>query len=164
MTSNQEIIYGMIQYNSGDPKRIQHFMKVFEFASLICEREQVDPTLRRIIEITAITHDIGIKKSEAKYQSSSGHYQQIEGPAEARLLLERLGIEESIIAPCCWLIAHHHTYDPIERLDHQIIVEADFLVNIFEEGMKSAAIDKVKTIFKTKAGIELFELLYTEES
>ena len=29
-----------------------------------------------------------------------------------------------------YLIGHHHTYDKIEGMDYQILVEADFLVNI----------------------------------
>ncbi len=33
-----------------------------------------------------------------------------------------------------YLIAHHHTYGNIDEMDYQILVEADFLVNIMEEG------------------------------
>mgnify|MGYP000340972515 FL=1 len=32
-----------------------------------------------------------------------------------------------------YLIGHHHTYDKIEGMDYQILVEADFLVNILRQ-------------------------------
>ena len=33
----------------------------------------------------------------------------------------------------CYLIGHHHTYDKIDGTDYQILVDADFLVNLYEE-------------------------------
>ena len=38
-----------------------------------------------------------------------------------------------------YLIAHHHTYDAIDGIDYQILVEADFLVNILEDGLAKEA-------------------------
>lgn len=38
-----------------------------------------------------------------------------------------------------YLVGHHHTYDHIDGMDYQILVEADFLVNFNEnvnEGME----------------------------
>ena len=46
-------------------------------------------------------------------------------------------------------------------MDFQILVEADFLVNIFEDGMDEHSIKSVKEkIFKTKTGINLLEKLF----
>ena len=100
----------MIAYYAGDVRRINHFLKVYSFAKTIGEMEGLDESTQEIIEIAALTHDIGIKNSEKKYYSSAGNYQQIEGPPEAKKLLEGLGIESSVIDRVCWLIAHHHTY------------------------------------------------------
>jgi len=59
------------------------------------------------------------------------------------------------------LIAHHHTYSNIIGLDYQILVEADFLVNIFEDNMKNNVIEKIrKNIFKTDTGIHLLNSIY----
>jgi len=163
MKKNTEVIMAMVNYYSGDTKRINHFMKVLGYASLICDSENMDTETRLIIEMAAIVHDIGIKISEEKYNSSSGHYQQIEGPAEARRMLGKLKVKENIIERCCWLIANHHTYTNIEDIDHQILVEADFLVNIDEDEISKEATHKVKEeIFKTKAGIELLAHLFNE--
>lgn len=33
-----------------------------------------------------------------------------------------------------YLVGHHHTYDHIDGMDYQILVEVDFLVNFNENG------------------------------
>ena len=51
------------------------------------------------------------------------------------------------------MIADHHTYDNIDGIDYQILVEADFLVNIMESDLsKEAASKAYHTIFKTTCG------------
>ena len=61
----------------------------------------------------------------------------------------------------CYLISRHHTYEKIDGLDYQILVEADFLVNIHENQMKKTEIETIRSkIFRTEAGIRFLELLY----
>lgn len=161
MTEKSKVLNAMIDYFKNDPKRINHFIKVHSFAMLICDMEDIDDVTRRTIELASIVHDIGIKNSEIKYGSSSGKYQQIEGPEEAKKILDTLGIEEEIIERCCWLIAHHHTYNHILEIDHQILVEADFIVNIYEDEIGAQAIDSIKeNIFKTEAGSLILSNLF----
>ena len=138
-----QIINAMIAYYAGDVRRINHFLKVYGFAKAIGEMEGLDESTQEIIEIAALTHDIGIKNSEKKYNSSAGNYQQIEGPPEAKKLLAELGIELGVIDRVCWLIAHHHTYTDIQGIDYQILVEADFLVNAYEDDMSHESIKNV---------------------
>ena len=151
----------MITYYEKDTRRINHFLKVFGFAKTIGSGEGLNPELQELLEIAAITHDIGIKNSEKKYNSASGHYQQIEGPVDAAKLLADLHFEQELIDRVCWLIGHHHTYVNIEGIDYQILVEADFLVNINEDNMSREAIASVREkIFKTKTGLFLLDSLY----
>ena len=103
------VMKSMINYFAGDIKRINHFLKVYGLAKSIGEIEGLDERTQEILEITALVHDIGIKLSEQKYQSSSGKWQQIEGPGEAKKMLTNLGYEEDNIERVCFLIAHHHT-------------------------------------------------------
>ncbi len=153
----------MIRYYEGDGRRINHFLKVYGFAKAIAEMEGVPDDLQEIIEIAALTHDIGIKISEEKYSSASGYYQQIEGPPAAKKMLEELLVSDDIITRVCWLIAHHHTYDSIDEIDYQILVEADFLVNLFEDNAGQSAVDHVKyKIFKTRTGLCFLEKLYPD--
>lgn len=161
MNNIGQIASAMISYYAGDPRRVNHFLKVYGFAKTIGEMENIDNTAQKIIEIAALTHDIGIKNSEKKYGSSAGSYQQIEGPSEAQKLLGKLNIEDSIIDRVCWLIAHHHTYTDIQGIDYQILVEADFIVNAFEDNMSIAAIKSVREkIFKTSAGTDILNKMY----
>ncbi|MDU4961755.1 MAG: HD domain-containing protein [Sporomusaceae bacterium] len=155
------VLQAMLDYYRGDAKRISHFLKVHSLAKLIGELERLDAATQEILEIAALTHDIGIKNSELRYQSSAGHYQQLEGPPEAQKLLQRLAIDPAVIERVCWLIAHHHTYHAITGADYQILVEADFLVNIFEDQMTDAAIRSVREkIFVTGSGRHLLETMY----
>ena len=157
-----QIITAMIAYYAGDVRRINHFLKVYGFAKAIGEMEGLDESTQEILEIAALTHDIGIKNSEKKYNSSAGNYQQIEGPPEAKKLLERLGVESGIIDRVCWLIAHHHTYTDIQGIDYQILVEADFLVNFYEDNVSQDSIQSIRDkIFKTLSGKMILNAIYT---
>ncbi len=143
----------MIEYYRGDPKRIQHFIKVYALAHSIAEGEGMEGKQLFILDIAALLHDIGIKISEEKYNSSAGRYQELEGPAQAEKLLCELGAERSVIERVCYLVGHHHTYDNIQGMDYQILVEADFLVNLYEDNETMQAVQTVKEhIFKTETG------------
>lgn len=151
----------MSSYFDGDVRRINHFLKVYAYAKAIGELEGLDDSTQNILEISAITHDIGIKNSEKKYNSASGNLQQLEGPPEASELLKKLGIENDVIDRVCWLIAHHHTYTDIEGIDYQILLEADFLVNAFEDGLPYEAIRSFRDkIFRTSSGIDMLNSIY----
>ena len=156
-----DVAANMIAYNAGDARRVNHLLKVYAFAKTIGEREGLDADTQEILEIAALTHDIGIRTSERKFGNCSGAHQQEEGPPEARALLAELDAGERVIERVCWLIAHHHTYTDIQGMDYQILVEADFLVNAFEDEMDDDAIRTVRgKLFRTKTGLELLDLLY----
>jgi len=156
------VIHEMILFDRGDARRIQHFLKVYQFAALIGKLEGLSPEQQEILEIAAILHDIGIIPSEKKYGISNGKLQEQEGPAYARELLNRIGgYGQEFIDRVCFLIAHHHTYEGIDGLDWQILLEADFLVNSFEKNMTEEAIKKFRaSVFRTKSGIALLNNQY----
>ena len=156
-----DVAAAMCAYNAGDARRVNHLMKVFAFAKTIGEREGLDAQTQEILEVAALTHDIGIRNSERKYGNCTGAHQQEEGPPEARALLIRLGATDALIERVCWLIAHHLTYASIKGLDDQILVEADFLVNAYEDEMDEDAIHIVQQkLFATQTGKDLLEKLY----
>lgn len=146
----------MIKLYRGDAKRIQHFCKVHSYAKLIAENEDMDKKDLFILEAAALTHDIGIHVCEEKYGNCNGKLQEKEGPAIAKKLLQELGFAEDVSERVQYLIAHHHTYDKIDGMDYQILVEADFLVNIMEDNLsKEAASHAYHTIFKTECGKQI---------
>jgi HD superfamily phosphodiesterase len=161
MGTVSRVQHAMIAYFAGDVKRINHFTKVYGFAKGIGEQEGLDAHTQTVLEIAALTHDIGIKNSERKYGSASGEHQQVEGPPEAEKLLTALGVDRATVDRVCWLIAHHHTYRDITGSDYRILVEADFLVNIHEDGLSLPAVQRIeKNIFRTETGRAFLRMLY----
>ena len=114
--------------------------------------------------MTAFVHDIGIRIAEEKYGSCAGPLQEKEGPAAAKAMLEEIGYDEKLIDRVCHIVGHHHTYTNIDGIDYQILVEADFLVNLYE-GNESheAALTAYRKIFKTEAGKKMCRELYCIE-
>ena len=159
-----DLFMDMIAYYDGDPKRIQHFTKVHSYARLIGIGEELDDASLFILEAAAYTHDLGIRVAEEKYGRCDGKLQEQEGPIIAQKMLSQLGFENYIVERICFLIGHHHTYDNIDGLDYQILVEADFLVNLYEDDAGNRAIDKAyKRIFKTETGKKIFRLMFGYE-
>ena len=76
-------------------------------------------------------------------------------------MLNELNIFQEIINRVCFLIGHHHSYSQIDGIDYQILVEADFLVNIYEDNMNESQIKSIRNkIFKTKSGISIIDSMY----
>ena len=162
MTTIQKLALAMISYDNGDPKRIQHTTKVHAYASLIGIAERLDEETLFILESAALVHDIGIRASEKKYGYQNGKLQEQEGPAVARDLLIKIGgYTEEQIERICWLVAHHHTYHASEDVDYQILIEADFLVNLYEDNESEEAIRAVRrNICRTENGLKLFDAMF----
>ena len=151
----------MIELYSNDAKRIQHFCKVHSYAKLIAETENVDKKCLFIIETAALTHDIGIHVCEEKYGNCNGKLQEKEGPAIAKKLLEKLGFDKDVSDRVQYLIAHHHTYDNIDGIDYQILVEADFLVNLYEDHLNMETVNSVyHKIFRTESGKQICKTMF----
>lgn len=156
-----EILTEMMRYNAGDPKRIQHALKVYAYASLIGEKEGLDGRTLDILKTAAALHDIGIHNSEKKHGSAAGAWQELEGPPVARELLAPFCLPGDFVERVCFLIGHHHTYDKIDGPDYQILVEADLLVNFYEDGVPAqTAKQSGNKLFQTRAGKEYLSLLY----
>lgn len=146
-TQLAQLMQAMISYDKGDVPRIQHFVKVHNFAATIGRLENLDSETLFILEASAILHDIGIHPAEAKYGNCNGKAQEELGPGEARKVLAEVGgFSNEQVERICWLIGHHHTYSNVESADHRILLEADFLVNSFEDDMP---IDNIK-VFRDK--------------
>lgn len=156
-----QLFLAMIHFDAGDPKRIQHFTKVHSYARLIAQTEDLDPETEFVLEAAAYVHDIGIRIAEQKYGCQNGKLQEQEGPAAARKLMEPLGFSEAAISRVEFLVGHHHTYSHIDAPDYQILVEADFLVNLYEDGAKKeTALAVREKIFRTKTGIRILDDMF----
>ncbi len=159
----KKVLSEMILYFGNDIKRINHALKVYGYACAIMGNQAIDREKVKIIELAAILHDIGIKEAEKKHGSSNGKYQEREGPPIARNILESAGEAEKIINRVCFLIGNHHSYNKIDDIDFQILVEADFLVNIHEGGLGNDSIQSISDrYFKTGAGKKILNKIYQD--
>ena len=154
----------MIAYYRGEPQQIQHFMKVHSMSAFIGRSECLSPVQQMTLEAAAYLHDIGIKPALEQYGRCDGNLQEELGPAPAREMMEACGFDEEIIERVTFLVGHHHTYTAIDGLDYQILVEADFLVNLYEGGSAAAAVKSAyEQIFRTAAGKWLCRTMFIPE-
>lgn len=161
MDEIERAILAMIRFDAGDPKRIQHFLKVHSFARCIGTAEGLDPRTQYRLELAAVVHDIGIHPAEQKYGRCDGKLQEREGPAPARELLAAVGVDDASVERVCFLVAHHHTYTGVDGADWQILLEVDFLVNSYEDTLPETAVrSALETVFRTGTGIELCRMIY----
>lgn len=151
----------MIEWFAGDPKRIQHFVKVRCFARLIGVQENLCEDELFNLETAAYVHDIGIKPGEKLYGRNDGKIQEELGPGCAQKLLCALGFPEKTIKRASYLVGRHHTYSNMTELDLRILVEADLLVNLYEDGASEAAVRSAyNTIFSTESGKRIFRTMF----
>lgn len=137
---------------------IEHTEKVLSTAEGIAAGEGITGFLRDVVVLSAVFHDIGIPESLKKYGSLEARYQEQEGPAVARELMNEIGIRPDITERVCFIVGNHHTETSIDGIDFRIIWEADFIVNI-EEGNVVVEQENFKKEFekniKTKTGRKL---------
>jgi len=153
----EKVINRMKSYFGADERRINHALKVLDHAEEIARAEGIEESgLLDAIIYSAILHDIGIHEAERKYNSSAGKYQEIVGPPIAEGILSELNIERDIIDRVLYIVGHHHTLDKVDKIDFQILWEADLLVNLEEKNLASEHdyYPKMSKTFKTDIGKE----------
>lgn len=136
----------MRKYFENDTRRINHALKVAQYAEEILKIEGGHPL---IVLGAAYLHDIGIKEAERKKGTASDEDQEREGKALAEEILMRLNVQRAIVYEICDMIAHHHHPKDKETLHFQILYEADTLVNMEENGT-SKDLQKIEETIKQK--------------
>ena len=156
----KQLFLKMIDFDH-DADLIQHFTKVHSYCRLIAACEGVDDHTAEVLEAAALVHDIAIPLCNEKYGRHPGNLQEKEGPPLAREMLSGLDFSAEEIGRICTLVGEHHTYLPMDGIDHQILVEADFIVNSFENGLPKAACQNTyRKIFKTAAGKKIYAAMF----
>lgn len=156
-----EIAQKMVLYSNGNRHDINHFMKVYAYARTIGQCEGLDRDTQTILEVAAIVHDIACPLCREKYGNTNGKYQELEGPALVREFLADSGLRQDAVDRIAWLVGHHHTLQNIDGPDHQILIEADYLVNADEsQYSRENAENTLEKVFRTKTGISLLKAMY----
>ncbi len=156
-----DVLMKMIDYSNGNRHDINHFLKVYAYAKVIAEQEQLSEEEQMITEIAAIVHDIACPLCRAKYGNTNGKYQETEGIVLALDFLKDMGLPESISERVAYLVGHHHTYENVDGADYQILLEADYMVNADESGYSQDNIrNTLNSLFKTDTGISILKSVY----
>ena len=159
-TKKDLLVFEMERYFGKDTKSITHAKKVLSFAEQLLEKEKAEPL---VVIAAAILHDIGICKAKEKYGSHAAGYQEIEGPAVAREMMEKIQLKKEVVDEVCAIIAHHHSPKEAETLNFKVLYDADWLVNFKDEYAryhKEEVSEVIERVFLTKSGKELARELY----
>jgi endogenous inhibitor of DNA gyrase (YacG/DUF329 family) len=113
-TVRDKLIARMRDIFGQDEKRINHALRVLDYAEQIGAAEGGDPL---VIRAAAILHDIGIHEAERKYNSTAGQYQEIEGPPIAEPILKENDVDPAQIEHICRIVANHHSARDIDTLE-----------------------------------------------
>lgn len=76
-------------------------------------------------------------------------------------MLTEAGYSREAIDRVCYLVSRHHTYTGVDGPDYRILLEADFLVNCFEDKMpREAAMAALRKVFRTETGKRMMKTMF----
>lgn len=111
-----DVALKMKEHLGADPERVQHFVRVYTLARTIGELERLPEVEQRTLELSAIVRTV------------SGD----DRIAVVKEMLLSSGYSDDTAMRVCHIVEHHDDYDHISGLDHQILVEAEYIV-LFKE-------------------------------
>ena len=156
MVTISQIMEKMIAFSNGNIHDIDHLIRVWTYAKTIGDLEGLDPDTQYILEAAAITHDIACPLCREKYGNTNGKHQEEEGARMVRDFLEGSGMEPGQIDRVSYLVGHHHTFQNIDGMDYQILVEADYIANACENGYSRENVKNFTgKIMRTPAGMRI---------
>ncbi len=151
----------MILFYDGNHSDINHTQKVWCFAKMIGELEGLDKFTQQTLELAAVAHDLSCPLCREKYGNAKGEVQELEGPAIAKEFYADFDLSKEQLERICYLVGHHHSFESVDGMDYQILLEADFLVNADESNAEKEEIIRFRDqVFRTKTGLELLNNIY----
>ena len=156
-----QIMEKMIAFSNGNIHDINHLIRVWTYAKLIGESEGLVVNTQYILEVAGITHDIACPLCREKYGNTNGKYQEKEGAPMVREFLSDCGMTDEQIERVAYLVGHHHSFQEIDGIDLQILVEADYIANATENGYsKKNVTNFMNTIMTTESGKRLTRTIF----
>ena len=159
MTETQQtinnVIAKMIAYSDGNKHDIAHFLKVYTYARMIGEMENLTERKQETLEIAAVIHDIACPVCRVKYGNTNGSNQEKESPELVEKFLKDVEIDDEMKERINYLVSH------VDGMDYRILLEADFLVNADESEMSENAVETARErVFETNTGKNLLTSIY----
>ena len=151
--NHPRMIEKMTAFYRGSTHDAAHFLKVYALAAAIGRLEGLPEEEQAVLEAAAIVHDIACPLCREKYGSAPGHLQELESETLLRPFLGEFSLPGEALERIILLVSRHHTWSPSAGRDHQILLEADFLVNMIEGNASPEAIDAFcEKVFRTPEG------------
>ena len=149
-----EVVRKMVEYSKGDLHDINHFMKVYAYAKTIAEGENLSPEQQKLVEVTAVVHDIACPLCRVKYGNANGKHQEEESAALIEEFFADSDLPKEFVDRVSYIVSHHHTITGIDGIDYQIMIEADYLVNADESNFSGNNVrNMLEKVFKTETVI-----------
>ena len=156
-----QIMEKMLAFSEGNIHDIDHLIRVWTYARTIGELEHLDEETQYILEVAAITHDIACPLCREKYGNTNGKHQETEGVPMVEAFLRDTGMSLAQIERVKYLVGHHHTFNDIQEIDYQILIEADYIANASENGYSTKNIENfLEKIVRTEAGKQLIHDIF----
>ena len=147
------MINKMIDFYKGNKSDVRHFLKVYAYAQTIGKLEGLDEKTQDTLEIAAIVHDIACPLCREKYGNTSGNHQEAESEALLRIFLSEFALPADQEERVIYLVTHH-----------QILLEADYLVNADESQYSEESIRNFcERVFQTESGTHMLRSIYLPE-
>lgn len=151
----------MTAFYDGNIADTEHFIKVWTYAAMIADGEHCTDAQKRLIGLSAVTHDIACPLCRVKYGNTNGKHQEEESEPLLREFFRGTDVTGDELERIVYLVTHHHTYSPIDGIDYQILLEADYLVNAAEKKLTKGNIENFRQkIMKTPTGINLLDNIF----
>jgi HD superfamily phosphodiesterase/DNA-directed RNA polymerase subunit RPC12/RpoP len=154
------ITLAMKEHLEGDQKRMDHALKVLEFAEKILEKEEGNP---KVVIAAAILYDIGVHEAKKKPERAKGSNQEKDSLLIVRGILERSGSKKDVIEEVCQIIEGHHHPEKIDTLNSKIVYDAVRLFNLrdkYDNKDKEKQKKIIKKVLLTHAGKKMAEEIY----
>jgi len=128
------------------------------------EREKISVEDQQILQAAAILHDVAIKYCKEHYNgdASQNNQKQVVSILVTRFL-ESANYLPSYVPKIIELVNCHHDYDKPKNKLLQLLMEADLIVNCYENRPDYKKAEYIKKIFQTDGGKELMALCLKKE-
>lgn len=157
---NHKAIDSMLAYFRNE-SYISHALRVYGYATGIGAGEGLSERDFEILQIASLYHDVGIPEGLRLEGSGAGPVQERLGAPIAMELARPFLPDEEAVAQVGELVAHHHSFHYQGGPLLQMLFEADWLVNLADEGMSDEKRRRVYELyFKTATGRAYFSYVY----
>lgn len=112
--SVNQIAKAMKDYYGADEQKVRHFVSVYTLSKTIGELEKLPSITQEYLEIASLMHDI-------------------DNIEKAKDIMKTNEVDDEVLERVAYVIEHFNDLDHITGLDHQILLEAHYIVDFKEQ-------------------------------